>query len=132
MNILSGLIVVATGLFLTGLSVVIVFKPSIGQKYLESFASSARSHYTEQAIRLIGGGAFVLFSSSMLYPDVFFYFGWIVIIPSIGLLLIPWQWHHKYGQWAIPLAIRFLRVYAFGAFALGAFILYAALHPVMQ
>ena len=130
MNILSGIIVVATGAFLTGLSIVIVFNPMIGQRYLESFASSARSHYTEQAIRLVCGAGFIVFSSSMLYSNVFYYFGWIVIIPTIGLLLIPWQWHHKYGQWAIPLAVRFIKVYAFGAVALGLFILYAALRPM--
>jgi len=42
-----------------------------------------------------------------------------------ALLLTPWRWHHRFGEWAVPLAIRYVKLLALGAFALGAFILYA-------
>ena len=63
----------------------------------------------------------------MLFSYFFSFFGWLIVGTTVGLLLIPWQWHHKFGEWAIPLAIRHLKLYAIGAFALGMFILYAVL-----
>ena len=40
-------------------------------------------------------------------------------------MLIPWRWHHRFGEWAIPLAIKNMKSIGLGAFAIGAFILYA-------
>ncbi len=125
MRLLSGIVVVGFGLYLIGLAVVIALKPLLAERFIKSFASSARAHYTEQVSRLTVGAAIVIFAPSMWYPDLFEGFGWLIIITTVGLLLIPWQWHNKFGRLAIPLAIRHLQLYALGASALGAFILYA-------
>ena len=130
MKILSGFIVVSTGVFLIGMSVVIAAKPMLAQRILKSFASSARAHYTEQAIRLTVGAAIVVFAPSMLFSNFFMFFGWLLVVTTVGLLLIPWQWHHKFGEWAIPLAIRHLKLYAIGTFVLGSFILYSVLRSI--
>ena len=58
--------------------------------------------------------------------------GLVYGVTAAGLLLIPWQWHHKFGKWAIPLAIRHLKVYALGAFALGTLILYGVSRAVLS
>ena len=130
MKILSGFIVVSTGVFLIGMSVVIAAKPMLAQRILKSFASSPRAHYTEQAIRLTVGAAIVVFAPSMLFSNFFMFFGWLLVVTTVGLLLIPWQWHHKFGEWAIPLAIRHLKLYAIGTFVLGSFILYSVLRSI--
>ncbi len=52
-----------------------------------------------------------------------------VALTTAGLLLVPSYWHHRFGEWAIPLAIKYMKLYALGAFALGAFILYGVLVP---
>ncbi len=126
MKLLSGIVVVAAGLFLIGLAIVVVVKPVLAERFLNSFASSARAHYTEQALRLVAGSGLVLFSPSMWYAELFAFLGWLIVVTSVGLLFIPWQWHHRFGKWAIPLAIRHMKWYAISAFALGAFILYGA------
>jgi len=123
-NILSGIVVLAFCLFLFGLAITIVVNPRRAKQFLNSYASSARAHYTEQIIRLIVGTAIVIFAPSMWFSDIFNIFGWIIIITTIGLLIIPWQWHHKFGKWAIPLAIRYLKIYSVLALILGLFILY--------
>lgn len=123
-QLLSGVVIFFFCIFLIGLAIVIFIKPNRAEYFLSSFASSARTHYTEQAARLIVGIAIVVLAPSMWYSNLFTVFGWILIVTSIGLMLIPWQWHHKYGEWAIPLALRFMKVFAFGAFLLGAFVLY--------
>ncbi len=132
MKLLSGIIVVGFGLYLIGLAVVIASKPLLAERFLKSFASSARAHYTEQASRLIVGAAIIILAPSMWYPDLFEGFGWLIIITTVGLLLVPWQWHHKFAKWAIPLAIRHLRLFALGALALGTLILYGVSGAVLS
>jgi hypothetical protein len=131
-RLLSGIVVAGFCLFLIGLAVVIAAKPSLAERFLRSFASSARAHYTEQGLRLLVGAAVVNFASSMWYPELFTVFGWLIVVTAVGLLLTPWQWHHKYGTWVMPLVIRHLRLFALGAFALGAFILYGVSRAVVS
>ena len=132
MKLLSGVVVVGFGVFLIGLAVVTAIKPRLTERFLNSFASSARAHYTEQATRLITGAAIVVFAPSMWYPDLFKIFGWIIIVTTGGLLLAPWQWHHRFAKRAIPLAIRHLNLLAFGATALGTFVLYGVSRAVLS
>jgi len=123
-SVFSGIVVVGFCLFLIGLAVVIATKPSLAERFLRSFASSARAHYTEQGLRLLVGAAIVNFASSMWYPELFKLFGWLIVVTAVGLLLVPWRWHHKFGMWVMPLVIRHMRLFALGASALGAFVLY--------
>ena len=132
MKLLSGIVVVAFGFCLIGFGFMIAFKPLLAERFLESFASSARAHYTEQTSRLIAGAALVTFSPSMWYPDLFKSFGWLIIITAVGLFLVPWRWHHRFSEWAIPLAIRHLRLYALGAFMLGAIVLYGVSRAMLS
>jgi len=124
-NLLSGVVILSFCAFLIGLAIVIIIKPQRAEQFLSSYASSARAHYTEQIARLIIGAAIVIFAPSMWYSNLFNLFGWILIVTTIGLLLIPWQWHHKFGEWVIPLTLRYMKFYALGAFLLGALILYS-------
>ena len=123
-SVFSGIVVVGFCLFLIGLAVVIATKPSLAERFLRSFASSARAHYTEQGLRLLVGAAIVNFASSMWHPELFKLFGWLIVVTAVGLLLVPWRWHHKFGMWVMPLVIRHRRLFALGASALAAFILY--------
>lgn len=120
----------AFGAGLIGLALVAAVKPPRAERFLRCFASSATAHFTEQASRLILGAALVIFAPSMWHQDLFEILGWLMIVTAVGLMLIPWRWHHKFGQWAIPLAIRHLKLFAVGAVALGLFILYGATRAV--
>ena len=124
-SVLSGIVVVGFCLFLIGLAVVIVTKPSLAERFLRSFASSARAHYSEQGLRLLVGAAIVNFASSMWYPELFKLFGWLIVVTTVGLLLVPWRWHQKFGMQVMPLVFRHMRLFALGASALGAFVLYS-------
>ena len=121
---LSGIVVIAFCLFLIGLAVMIAIRPSLAERFLRAFASSARSHYTEQGLRLLVGAALVNAASAMRYPSLFTLFGWLIVVSSALLLLTPWQWHQAFGARVMPLVIRHMRVFALGAAALGVFILY--------
>lgn len=62
-KILSGVVILFFCLFLIGLAIMIVFKPQRAERFLSSYASSARAHFTEQIGRLVVGTAFVFFCS---------------------------------------------------------------------
>jgi hypothetical protein len=131
-RLLSGILVVAFGLFLIGLAVLIAIRPRLAERFLRSFASSARAHYTEQVSRLIAGGALVVFAPSMWYPGLFKLFGWLIAVTAAALLLLPWQWHHEFGKSAIPLVIRHMKLFALGAVALGILIFYGVSRVVLS
>ena len=124
MTWLAGIVVVALGGWLVCLAAAILVTPARAERFLTGFASSARAHYTEQALRLIAGLAMILFAPEMRFSNLFMAFGWLLALTAAGLLLIPWYWHRRFGEWAIPLAIKYMKLYALCAFALGAFILY--------
>jgi hypothetical protein len=120
----SGVVVVAFGLVLIAFAGVVFARPAIAERFLMHFASSARAHYVEQAFRLLIGGALVLMSPAMWQPNVFWIVGWIIVISSAALMLAPWQWHHRFGERLRPMMSRYLWLYAIGAFAFGALLLY--------
>jgi hypothetical protein len=123
-RLLSGVVVVGFCLFLIGLAVVIATMPSLAERFLRSFASSARTHYTEQGLRLLVGAALINLANSMRYPELFTVFGWLIVGTTVGLLLIPWQWHHRFSMRVMPPVFQHMKLFALGALALAAFILY--------
>lgn len=131
MGFIAGGIVMGFALSLLALAWTIAFRPRRAERFLSLFASSAKAHYLEQALRLIVGLALLGFAPSMRWSTGFEILGWLITVTAIGLLLIPWRWHHRFGRWAIPLVLRHLRWYALAAGTLGVFILWAALHPLL-
>ena len=124
-TLLSGVVVAGFCLFLIGLAAVIAARPSLAERFLRAFASSATAHYTEQGVRLLVGGAMVSFASSMRHPELFRLFGWLIVVSTVGLLLIPWQWHNRFAARVMPPVFRHMRWFAVGALALGVFISYS-------
>ena len=90
LEVLSGMLVVAFGVFLIGLAVLIAIKPQLAERFLRSFASSARAHYAEQTLRLLAGAAMVIFAPSMRYSELFRLLGWLIVVTAVVLLLLPW------------------------------------------
>jgi hypothetical protein len=123
---LSGIVVVGFGLFLIGLAALIFIMPSRAEEFLRGFASSAVTHYTEQGLRLVVGAAIVSFAGSMRHPELFNVFGWLIIVSTVGLLLVPWQWHNRFSKLVMPPVFQRMKLFALGACVLGAFILTCA------
>jgi hypothetical protein len=126
MSVVAAVVVVAFGITLIAFTSVAFAKPAIAERFLSAFASSARTHYVEQVIRLLFGAALVVLSPTMWQPRMFWLFGWAIVVSSAVLLCVPWQWHQRLGERfrVLPLLIRHLRLYAVGSFALGALLLY--------
>ena len=125
LNAIAGAILVAFGLFLIGVTVVVFAKPPVAERFFTLFASSARTHYTEQVVRLLVGASLIIRSAAMWQPKVFWFVGWAIALSSLVLILTPWQWHHRFGEKVRPMLIRRMKVYAVGLLAFGVLIIYA-------
>ena len=79
MSVVAAVVVVAFGLLLIGFTGVVFAKPAMAGRFLMRFASSARTHYVEQAFRLLVGAALVVLSPAMWQPNV----------------LAPWVGHRR-------------------------------------
>jgi hypothetical protein len=128
----AGAILVAFGLFLVGLTVVVFAKPAVAERFFMAFASSARTHYTEQIVRLLIGAALIIRSGAMSQPKVFWLIGWGIVLSSVVLILTLWQWHDRFGEEVRPMLIRYMKLFAVGLSAFGILLIYgvfAAISP---
>ncbi len=131
MILASGAVVIAFVAFLLGLAVLIFIRQPVAERFLLAFASSVRAHYLEQSLRLMVGGALVVYSPYMRWPRVFQLFGWVIVFTTIGLLCIPWRWHRRFAEWAVPPVIRFIGLFGVTAAALGVLVLYSVFFNVV-
>jgi len=124
MNVVAEIIVVAFALFLLGLTAVTFAKRAFAERFFSAFASSARAHYTEQAVRLLVGASLVVASPAMWQSRLFWLVGWAIVLSSLVLMLAPWRWHHRLGKKVLPILIPRLKLFALGLFAFAALLLY--------
>ena len=124
MSVVAAVVVVLFGLSLITFTGVAFATPARAERFLMAFASSARAHYVEQVFRIFIGAALVVLSSTMWQPEMFWLFGWAIVVSSAALICVPWQWHDRLGERLRPMLVRRLKLYAVGAFALGVLLLY--------
>jgi hypothetical protein len=122
-HLLAGAVVLLTGAYLIGLAAVSLSAPARAARFLGGFASSARTHYVEMALRLSAGGAMVIYAPGMRFSDAFALVGWMLVITTAALLAVPWRWHHRFARWAVPQAIPHLRLVAAASILLGTLVL---------
>ena len=121
---IAGAILVAFGFFLVGLTVLVFAKPAVAERFFMAFASSARTHYTEQIVRLLIGASLIIRSGAMWQPKVFWFLGWGIVVSSLALILTPWQWHDRFGEEVRPRLIRHMKLFAVGLLAFGLLLIY--------
>ena len=123
LSVLAQAVLAVFGLFLVGLAMVAFAKPAIAERFFTAFASSAATHYTEQAFRLLIGVSLIVHAPAMWQDGVFRIIGWMIVVTSLGLLVTPWRWHYRFGQRVMPLMLWHLRLYAIGLMAFGILLL---------
>ena len=118
-------VVVAAGAFFIALGAASLLAASRASKFLLGFAGSSAKHYVELAVRFVVGGAFVLHAPHMLFPRVFNVLGWALVATTAGLFLVPWGWHRRFAERAVPEALRFLPLLGVSSATLGGLVLLA-------
>jgi hypothetical protein len=122
-NLLASILVWLTGLYLIGFALVMLRAPALATRFLGGFASSAFTHYLELLLRLIAGVAILLYAPQMLFSNFFAIFGWILVVTTVCLFAVPWQWHQRFAQWGVPYATRNLKLVAGASFVFGGFVI---------
>lgn len=123
LEILALAIVVLAGVYLLGLGAASLFAPTRASRFLLGFAGSRSVHFTEQFLRGMVGAALVLHAPRMQPAAVFELFGWALVVTSSCLAIVPWHWHHRFAQKAVPLFTRHIALIGLVSLLLGAFIL---------
>jgi len=117
--------VVLAGLYLIGLALLALAAPRAAERFLATLASTAVAHVVELVLRLTVGVALLLYAPRMLFPTVFTAFGWVLVASTLGMLLMPWQWHRRFARWSVPRAVRHLPLFALGSLGGGVLLLLA-------
>lgn len=112
-------IVVLASLYLLVLGIASLFAPRSASRFLLGFATSRTLHLTEMLLRILVGTALVLSSPRMYSPSAFELFGWVLIVTSAVLLLLPWHWHHGFAKRAVPLFTRYIALIGVVSLVLG-------------
>lgn len=118
-------VIVLAGLYLIALGAASLLAPSRAARFLLGFVSSGRAHYLELFLRFIVGAALVLHAPRMFLPGAFNLFGWVLLITTACLLLLPWHWHQRFAQQAVPKATRYIGLIGVASLAMGGFLLAA-------
>ena len=117
--------VTVTGLFFITLGLAAWLVPARVGRFLLAFARSPGVHYAELAIRLLVGSAFILAAPASAFPRGFHFFGLLLIGTTAVMLLVPWHWHRRFTQRAVPPALRLLPLMGLVSTAAGGLALWA-------
>jgi uncharacterized protein YjeT (DUF2065 family) len=112
-------IVILGGAAVAGLGATLWLRPAQGRRFLAAFASSASLHLIELANRCVLGVAILIHGPKSAFPQAMAGFGWILILTSLILLVLPWRWHRHFAERAVPLATACPRLLGTGAVVLG-------------
>ena len=121
-------VVIFFGLFIIFIGFIMLVKPKKARTTLRKAGSTNFINYAEITIRLIPATALILHSDFSKYPEAFKIFGWIMLITSLVLYIVPRKFHHKFSMKSADILkpIYFQLISPF-AFCFGGLIIYNAL-----
>ena len=121
-------VVIFFGLFIVFIGFIMLVKPQKARATLRKAGSTNFINYAEITIRLIPATALILHSDFSKYPEAFKIFGWIMLITSLILYIVPRKFHHKFSMKSADVLkpIYFQLISPF-AFLFGGLIIYNAL-----
>jgi hypothetical protein len=125
MLVVAKSIVVLAACFFLLFGVLAFVRPARIHGFLLGFAGSALKHYAELLVRLLVGASLLLLSPDSAHASVLLVFGWLLIITTALMALIPWRVHHRFTQSAVPKALQFLPLMGLVSLAIGACLLWA-------
>ncbi len=118
-------VVVLAGAYLLVLGAASLFVPARASRFLLGFASSASAHFMEMFLRLAVGAALVIFAPRMSLSRAFNLFGWVLLVTTACLLIVPWRWHHRFARQVVPIFTRYISLIGVVSLAIGGLILWA-------
>lgn len=118
-------IVVLFGIFIIFVGFMMLFKPNKARTTLRKAGSTNFINYAEITIRIIPAVAMILYANLAKFPEAFKIFGWIMLITSLVLYMVPRKMHHQFSMKSADVLkpIYFQLISPF-AFLIGGLIIY--------
>jgi hypothetical protein len=92
-------LVIAAGVWLTGLGVFMLIQPRQALAALAQMGGSPTVHFGEMAVRILAGTAMVFAAAASRFPVAVSVIGGFLIVSALVLLLLPRRWHAAYSTW---------------------------------
>lgn len=118
-------VVVSAGLYLLALGAASLLVPAWAGRFLLGFANSQTVHLLELFLRCVVGAALVVYAPRMFLSGAFHLFGWVLLVTTAGLLILPWRWHQRFARHVVPPVTRHMTSVGLVSLALGGLILAA-------
>ena len=125
---LALVVIVLAGLYMLALGAASLFAPLHAGRFLLGFASTRSVHLAELLARLVVGAAFVHYAPHMRFSSAFSFFGWALLLTTACLLVMPWEWHRRFAQRAVPNALRFIVVIGLVSLSLATAVFFAVIN----
>lgn len=124
MLIVAKAIILIAAIFFLIFGIIALARPPLAGKFLHGFANTALKHYAELFTRILIGGSLLLVAYQSTYSTVLLVFGWLLIVTTAFMALVPWRLHYRFTQSAVPKALRFLPLMGITSLAIGSLLLF--------
>ncbi|NNE26167.1 MAG: hypothetical protein HKN09_04940 [Saprospiraceae bacterium] len=94
---LAKIVVILFGVFIIGVGILMLLRPSHARAILAKAASTPLINYMELTIRMIPAAALVMVSDISKFPEITTLLGWFMLGTSVILMLMPRAFHHGYA-----------------------------------
>jgi hypothetical protein len=112
-------LVALAGLYFIVLGGLMMWRPDRATGFLQGFAATAARHAAELGLRLVLGVAFVQASAHLPWPAPFVLFGWLLIVTTAALALVPWRRHQAFTRVSVARVSHRMPLIGVCAIALG-------------
>ena len=119
------IILVAVAVFFLLLGFIALVRPKHARRFLLGFAASASKHYAELFTRFVVGGAMLVVASHSNHSKALTVFGWLLIMTTAVMAMVPWRTHRRFTEAAVPQALRFLPMIGIVSVILGVLLLWS-------
>ncbi len=127
-SMLARVVLLLFACYLLSLAFAIWFKPNLAKRFLGGLVHSAGAHYLEVFLRLVVGLALLQAGPQLLFAPFLQGLGWVLLLTTLVLLVLPWRWHQRFAQWSVPKALPYLGWIALASLAGGLLIIVALIY----
>jgi hypothetical protein len=117
--------IVLAALYLLALGAAALVMPARSSRFLLGFARSHPVHFVELFLRFVVGAALVCYAPRMFLSGAFNLSGWVLLVTTTCLLVLPWRWHQRFAQYTVPRVTRYITLVGLASLAIGGLILAA-------
>jgi uncharacterized protein YjeT (DUF2065 family) len=118
-------ILIAVAVFFLLLGLISLVRPNHARRFLLGFAASAPKHYAELCARFVAGGAMLVVALYATHSAALNAFGWLIILTTAVMAIVPWRVHRQFTEAAVPKALRFLPIIGVTSVVLGGLLLWS-------